>query len=347
MKASFISTSSINFALRDTTARMQKLLPNLQTEMTTGRNADSGLAIGTKTSELASITNDLSNLDRLKTTNGSILSKMGIAQTGLNQLRKVGDDLSNNLTVVIGDAAQKGVVRQSAGIALADMTSIMNSHVNGIYMFGGENADTAPLVSYAGSQAQTDFRAAFQTNFGFAVDDPATAGITPAQMDDFITNVAEPFFMGAGWKANMSSASDDVPKVRIGDNITVDGSVSANEKPFQKMALGMVLAVELYGTEIGGETLTNVGKYVAGAISEATSGIANVQGKLGLEEERIKRTTEGFAAQKTMLTNFVKELDGVDPYEAGVKINSLLTQLEASYAVTSRIQNLSLMQYLR
>jgi len=39
-------------------------------------------------------------------------------------------------------------------------------------------------------------------------------------------------------------------------------------------------------------------------------------------------------------------VEGVDPYEASTRMNSLLAQVEASYTLTSRIQQMSLMNYL-
>jgi flagellar hook-associated protein 3 FlgL len=44
----------------------------------------------------------------------------------------------------------------------------------------------------------------------------------------------------------------------------------------------------------------------------------------------------------TQLTDLV----GVDTYEASVRLNTLLTQVETSYTITSKIQDLSLVNFL-
>jgi flagellar hook-associated protein 3 FlgL len=50
--------------------------------------------------------------------------------------------------------------------------------------------------------------------------------------------------------------------------------------------------------------------------------------------------------QIDILTNHIGTLEGVDPYEASTRLSSLLTQVETAYAMTARIQKLTLLNYL-
>ncbi|NJM28730.1 MAG: hypothetical protein HC855_00075 [Rhizobiales bacterium] len=47
-----------------------------------------------------------------------------------------------------------------------------------------------------------------------------------------------------------------------------------------------------------------------------------------------------------MLKARVQESEGVDQYEAAMRMNQLMTQLEASYAITAKISKLTLADYL-
>jgi flagellar hook-associated protein 3 FlgL len=47
--------------------------------------------------------------------------------------------------------------------------------------------------------------------------------------------------------------------------------------------------------------------------------------------------------QRTQISNY----ESVDPYEAITRMNSLETQLQASYQVSSRLSSLSILNYLR
>ena len=42
----------------------------------------------------------------------------------------------------------------------------------------------------------------------------------------------------------------------------------------------------------------------------------------------------------------ILDMEGVDPYEVSNRVTALLTQIETSYALTARIQQLSLLKYL-
>jgi flagellar hook-associated protein 3 FlgL len=42
----------------------------------------------------------------------------------------------------------------------------------------------------------------------------------------------------------------------------------------------------------------------------------------------------------------IQKLEGADPYEASTRVSTLMTQIETSYALTARIQQLSLAKYL-
>jgi len=347
MKASFVSSFSIANALRSTTARLQHSLPSLQQEMVTGRHADSGLSLGSQTASLATLTNDLGNLDRLYDTNNRIMTRMSMVQSGMDQLNSLAQNLVSSIGVTLGDDSQKGAVQSASESAILEITSILNRQADGVYLFAGDNAQSKPIADYAGSPLQASFDTAFQTYFGFTKDSPAAAGITESQVNDFITTVAEPLFTGAGWTANVSTASDNVQNARIDDGIVMGVSVSANEEAFQQITISAIIASEFYKTEVGGDALFAVGKYAAEAASTAISGLTKIQGKIGLTQERISRVNDGLNVQKNLFETFAAELDGVDAYEAAIEVNTLITQIEVSYSVTSRIQNLSLMQYLR
>ena len=104
-----------------------------------------------------------------------------------------------------------------------------------------------PLDGFAaGSPAKAAFDAAFLAHFGFSQNDPAAANITTAQMDTFITNAVEPQFLGAGWQANWSNATDQTIVSRIALNETTETSVSANNDGMRKLAMAAATISDLF-----------------------------------------------------------------------------------------------------
>lgn len=50
--------------------------------------------------------------------------------------------------------------------------------------------------------------------------------------------------------------------------------------------------------------------------------------------------------QIDLFNRHIVDLEGVDPYEAANRVNDLLTHIQTSFALTARIQQLSLLNFL-
>ncbi|WP_312860661.1 flagellin [Neoaquamicrobium sediminum] len=74
--------------------------------------------------------------------------------------------------------------------------------------------------------------------------------------------------------------------------------------------------------------------------------LANQQGATGITQQRIERANDRMSMQVDLFTESLTEMEGVDPAEASTRVNSLLAQIEISYSLTARLQQLSLLRYL-
>jgi flagellar hook-associated protein 3 FlgL len=156
----------------------------------------------------------------------------------------------------------------------------------------------------------------------------------------------EPQFLGAGWEANWSSATDDAIVTRIALNETARTSVSANLGGVRKLAMASTMISELLGTEIGGAASDAVITRATELVSEALAEIADAKAATGITEQRVSEATERLRMQVDIFERSVLDLEGVDPYEASTRVSALLGQIELSYSLTARIQELSLARYL-
>jgi len=219
--------------------RMQAELVKATKESSTGQVADVGLALGGRTAQSVTFQRDLDRLNVIIDSNGLVAARLSSTQTSLGQLSSVAQTFLSSLTsATSGDSSQS--LTQSAGkTTIQQLASILNTSVNGEYLFAGTNTDVKPINDFtaAGSPAKAAFDASFVAKFGFTADDPAAANITAAQMDDFITNSVEPQFLGSGWQTNMSNATDQQIVSRIALNETTPTSTSANRDGNRKPAL--------------------------------------------------------------------------------------------------------------
>src|SRR5947208_15673957 len=211
MKATAVSSAAISNAMRYQQMRMQAELVKTTKESQTGKVADVGLALGGRTTQAVTFQRDLDRLNGIVDSNSLVAARLTSTQDSLGQLSDAAQKLLTALTSAVSGDSSTRITQTAGASALQQMTGILNTSVNGEYLFAGTNTDVKPIDDFnaAGSPAKAAFDAAFTSYFGFTQNDPAAANITAAQMDDFITTAVEPQFLGSGWQTNWSSATDD------------------------------------------------------------------------------------------------------------------------------------------
>lgn len=348
MKATAVSSAAISNALRYQQMRMQADLVKVTTESQTGKVADVGLALGGRTTQAVTFQRDLDRLNGIVDSNSLVAARLTSTQDSLGQLSDVAQDLLTALTSAVSGDSSTSITQTAGATALQQMTGILNTSVNGEYLFAGTNTDVKPIddFSAAGSPAKAAFDAAFTSYFGFTQNDPAAANITAAQMDDFITTAVEPQFLGSGWQANWSNATDDQITSRISLNETTQTSVSANEQGIRKLAMAAAMVGTLFAgniSEAGQNTIVSRAQKLVG---EAIGGIVQVQSEAGLTQKRVSDASDRMKTQVDLFEKHIIDLEGVDPSEAATRVADLTQHIETSFALTARLQQLSLLNYL-
>lgn len=349
MKASFVSTAAVSQSLRYQLMRMQSELVSANKESQSMTVADRGLALGVRTSQSISLTRDMQRVNGLIDQNALVSSRLTSSQNALKQIEERAQSFLSTLSVGMSGQATQGVTLADAKGTLDALTSILNTTVNGEHIFSGINTDVKPLTSYTatGSPAKAAFGASFQTFFGFSQTDPAAAGITSAQMDSFLTTAVEPQFLGAGWQTNWSDASDDLITSRITLNETLDTSVNANSSGIRKLAMAATAIYEAMSSPtMNAAAKTTAIERAHTMVAEAIADLAKVQSETGIIQQRVSKASERLQAQADVFERTIGKMEGIDPYEASTRVTSLIEQIEMSYALTARLQKLSLSKFL-
>ena len=348
MKASFVSSSAISQALRYSMLRTQNDLVQAQKEAATGKLADSGLVLGARTAQAVSFARDFERLNGIVDSNALVSSRLSSTQTALGQLSGAAQDFLSTLTAAASGDAADTVVEASARATIDALTSIVNTSYNGEYLFAGINTDVKPINGFLdpASPAKAAFDAAFLAHFGFTQNDPAAAAIDTAQMDAFITASLEPQFLGAGWQANWSNASDQKIVSRIALNETTETSVSANNDGVQKLAMAAAAIADLFSSNVSDAAKKQLVTRAVGMVGEAIGSLADLQSQTGITEKRVTDASSRIKMQADLFERHIIEMEGVDPYEASTRVADLLSHIETSYALTARIQQLSLLRFL-
>jgi flagellar hook-associated protein 3 FlgL len=351
MKTSFVSNMSLQNAMRLTVSSAQKEMVQLQEETVTGRHADVGAVLGAKTARTLNLHRDLQRMESLKSTNALTTQRLAASQQALGQMSGAANDAMEVLIALSGITSQDQLqlAQKNIGNALSTLTAAANSSFSGEYLFAGINSDVMPLKDYfqetPPSDAKAAFDSAFLAHFGFSQTDPAVETIAPADMQAFIANL-ETSFMGANWETEWSNASNENMESRISAAETVQSSTNTNADGMRYMALGLVLGQELLALGITEQTRKTVSDAAIDYMGRAISGVDGERSKLGISESRVTQANVSLNAQITILSTSIKDMEGIDTYEAATRVTTLESQLSLAYTLTSRIQNLSLLNYL-
>ncbi|MFK0687796.1 flagellar hook-associated family protein [Mesorhizobium sp. IMUNJ 23033] len=349
MKATSVSSAALSNAMRYQQMRMQAELVKATKESSTGQVADVGLALGGRTTQAVTFSRDLDRLNGIIDSNALVAARLTSTQDSLGQLSDVAQSFLSALTSAVSGDSSTSITQAAGASALQQMTGILNTGVNGEYLFAGTNTDVKPIDDFAatGSPAKAAFDASFVAYFGFAQGDPAAASITAAQMDDFITTSVEPQFLGSGWQGTWSNATDEQITSRIALNETTETSVSANEEGIRKLAMASAMVTSLLSSStISQAARTAVTSRAQTLVGEAIGGLVQVRSEAGLAQKRVSDATDRMKTQVDLFEKHIIDLVGVDPAEAATRVADLTQHIETSFALTARLQQLSLLNYL-
>jgi flagellar hook-associated protein 3 FlgL len=323
----------------------QSRLAAAQAEVTTGRYADVGLALGARTGTSIALRIDLDLVTTTLERTAQARVEAGVSQASLSNLTKLAQGFQSMLGGARTAENGKFLAAASAQSSIDAMITTLSTTYEGRYIFGGLMTQSAPITPYAVGPRQA-IVTAFETRFGFAPSDPAAAGLSVAELRDFIDNDFAALFGDAEWSSTWSSATDEAPLFRLRGGSEVNLHTTANQ-PFARTLAQAFAMVEVLGSgSIGQQAFEAVADRALARVTEAQMHIGAEQARIGSGESRLKLEVDRLETTELKFTSAIRELEGVDAYEAAARVNSLMTQLEASYALTARIGRMSLLSYI-
>jgi flagellar hook-associated protein 3 FlgL len=106
------------------------------------------------------------------------------------------------------------------------------------------------------------------------------------------------------------------------------------------------MVADLGTTTLNADAFQTVVGNATRIMSQALNGLTNVQADLGVAQERIAKANDRMSIQMDIMSTHIGALEGVDPAEASTRVATLLTQVETAYAMTARINQLTILNYL-
>ncbi|KQT81991.1 flagellar biosynthesis protein FlgL [Methylobacterium sp. Leaf465] len=349
MRTNALSTLSFWNTPRIGVARMQSDMAQANQEIVTGRYADVGLALGSRTGLAVGLRQKSAELAALRDSNNAASLRLGTSQAVLKQIQDGADATLTALTGVPEDK-RAGVLKDMAANRLGTLTALLNTSAGGQYVFGGTRTAAAPMSTYAtspASPAKTAVDAAFRAAFGLSQDSAGVSAITEGDMAAFLDGPAfQGLFAEASWGTTWSAAGTAPLTNQISLSETVETSASANAPALRKLAMAYVMASELGSANLSAAAQGVLTTRVAGLLGEASKGLITLQADLGRSQAAIAAANTRLGSQTSLLDAQIMDMEGVDRAEAKTRVDRLSTQVQISYALTAQLRQLSLVNYL-
>ncbi len=348
MKTTFVSTVAIATSLRQSILKTQGEMVGAQKEVATGRHADVGLTLGARAGQTVSLRQEHARLNAIVDTNALASSQLDATQAALGDISSTANDFLGALIALSEGATGANVLKEQAAIGLKGLIHGLNASMGGGHLFGGINSDAPPITDYFAAPAPANKQAvdtAFLAAFGVAQDDPGVAAITAADMQTFLDGAFQTLFDDPQW-ADWSAASSQDMQSRITATEVVETSVNANEQAMRKIAMAYTMVADLGIEGLNEGARSAVTEKATQLIAEGINELTALQARVGGVQGRISQVNDRMSLQLDILSEQVTGLENVDPFEAASRVNTLMTQLEAGYALTARMQRLSILDYL-
>lgn len=341
MRLDGTSTYSFSLLTRVSAQSAQRSLAEAQIELATGRHADIGVALGHRTASIAAMRAELDEISAREQRLKLAASKADVTQTVLDQIGQQLDGLVSTLTAARGAENGQEMARAAASMTSDAVASLLNTTFGGSFVFGGRQSQDAPLQAYSGSGAKAAIDDAILSGLGIE-----PSAVTPQQLSGFLQGAFSSQFSESAWQANWTGATADVPAVRLGNGQEVPAAASADSDPMRKAFEAMTMLRELSQDQLSQGAFEVLIDRSLQLLAEAGLGIGHMQARVGLGEAAISAGLESDSVRSGILNAAVADEESVDPYETSVRINQLMSQLEASYTVTGRLQQLSLIDFI-
>lgn len=353
-----ISSFQFNLFNRQNVERTTFALQRAGQEVSTGRKADVYADLGPRATSIMRLRASETNSENFMQANGVLENKLQAMMASIDATR---ERVQAVLQTAITNAAQPTngaeVLQRNALAALESVVATLNTSYNGDHLFAGLQSDTAPLTRWSQANPATGLSPAdaMASLFGAGPIDAASANAV-ADAIDLAFASADPVDPNRDYEATFYNGSPAIDGggqptrqvnawVNTGQEVVY--GVRANDAPFREVIKGLgMLAVTDVSQMDEAAYETYMGRVIT-ALTTAQEGLLDASARIGFNQQVVETTqtqlTDLSLVRRTQITDY----EGVDPYEAITRMQSLETQLQASYQVASRLSNLSILNYLR
>jgi flagellar hook-associated protein 3 FlgL len=336
MAISGFSNLAQHMMLSNQTTSTKNDLDRLAFELASGRKADLGASLGGDFRMLNDVESQLTVLNSYDqaTIDASVFTTS--MQTTLDRMQGISSDLSTALisTTSSGAAETLDTVSDRAKQDFESMVNALNGRIGDKSIFAGAATDGAATIS--ADQMMSHL---------------STAVAGAVTVNDIITAVDDWFMApGGGYETvGYIGSTNDLAPFKLNEDESAAVEIKADDMEIRQLLRDTALAAIANDSGLALNSTEKLQLLDTASTDLLTNQneLTHLRADLGYSEERIEAAGARNAATRTSLSMVQNDLVSADATDVAGQLHATQVQLELVYTITARLNDLSLMDYMR
>ena len=337
---------------------LQSQISTLTGEASTGTYTDQATALGSRMSLLYNLQAQSAQNTAVQSATDTVSNKLTTMQTTLSSMHDVIETISNDALGASTASGSNSTYLSTMGTqgtgAMNQLLSMVNTTLNGQYVFSGQDSGTQTMASTA--DATGGPIAALNTLVSNAVSANGGAPLSADTLAGLQTSLDQMFSDSSGsastnYKGAFFTATDNgnPVSVSVGGKQTVSYDMKGTSQGLRDVfkGLSMLQLLNSPGTQIDDSAKQALLSQATNSLLSGQNELTQEAALLGTKQQQVQTIHN---AQQTAATAAQSQISGlltVDAATVATNLSTLKTQLEASYEITSQVSQLSFVNYMK
>ena len=284
---------------------------SLETEITTGLNSTDFSGIAPQSAQLVNLTDQSSKQQGYIDTINTVSTRLQVMALSVNSIETLATQFVGNLPANAYNTKGE-TIQQQAQQVLNQVAGYLNTQDGSNYVFAG-NKNTTPPVNLAGLP-----------NPGSLTTNSASAPPNGYYQGD-----------------------NGVAQATVDNNVTLTYGVDANNPAFEQFIRVLnFLANAPAFNQANPTDAANVG-LATQMLNQSVTQLQSLQGTVALQQGQLSNQLTNHQNAQSLAKESISNIQQVDPATAITQLDTLQTQLQASYQTVGILQQLSLVNYIK
>jgi flagellar hook-associated protein 3 FlgL len=347
----YISTLASHLQLNGSIRSLQSQLMDAQKEMSTGRKADLVAALRDRAAEDVDLRNALNDITEFKSTTEVVSSRIDTMQASLGGVRDIAEQMRNT-ALTSRDAVSRRYLQEAASTAIDRVNSFLNSQIAGRTLFSGVQTDVAPMQAMTTVNGATGVSPQQAVNQVIANVGPITdaaSALAVANGPDGVSSLFDDTNSNVNLRYSTTlynGANSGATTARLDSGYQIDYSLRADDPAFRELQQGLYMLASVPYGSIPDDAYAAWQDEAVKHLNAGFQGAIDVSAELGFKQSVVADALTRHDASIAQLNNQVADLEAADPYQTSLRLSQLQTQLEATFSITARMNDLTLTKFL-